>query len=1295
MKKKIFGLLFILVLALVLIGCDKEHQPVEEWSKDDTYHWHACSEDDCDEVFDKAEHTFGEGVQVKAPTLDSEGEMKYTCTVCGKEKIEAIAKLKNISGILAGKNNDDAVFSGTVYGITNDGVYVSDNSAGIFVRVAANSSSKLASIKLGDKVSVEGKFAISNGQPFVKNGSVKVESSNSEYKTSPDNIKLAQVNALSGEDRTNFGKLFRIVAAVSKDEAGRIVLTDDSGSIILADACYTSFEGFVEKKVDTEYVLVSKSGATWTAYAFNYSAKEYFVDVNEVKDAIFNSITMPEEIYGALNLVTNYESEPGVVFTWSVKEGSALSIENNVATVDLKIDSDAEVTLLLTLTSGTTTASKEYKLTVKAMTSVTLEGGKAVDGYVVTSGLVVGAGIADEKSVYHYIIVMDEATGAFYLLDVTSEVRKTAKVGQRIEFVAKWRSDENVSEGVTPRPAYSDIKTIVVLEEGVSVDYSKLTYKDLETVEDYEWAINNAHDDIALYRIVSPFMVGSGSTSYNWNQFGPTLAAAGNGVVSTRQFSLLIKNLAENGLNDWETTYNVPTKAQGAIQYPGLVIYAFSVYQTGDTKWSFILPCESACFVAVEEKVKIAIKEVMFDEITASSAGNATLPQSVVVDEVTYNLTWTSSDDAILNGATGAYPVLYEEKDVVMTASFKVGEVTYEYNFDVKMLASEVEAISVNEAIEQAKGAEGGEIVVPKLEAFVAAIGASSENNAEFRYGIMLTDGKRVIYYKTTAYTIGEHELKAYDKIVLRGAKLVVDEDGHVITDVAKVEFVSENNTIDYSNLVIDATVTNDEELAAFIGAHGVTHGLVVKFAGDSIYFVGTGSTSTNARYQVNYKQAASSAASRYEFKLDANKDKSLVFSMQNSKLLLGRNWWEDCGMPEKSGSKSYEVEGSFIAVGGYNGNTLHAWTIINADEFKLTKVSDATLAKRAVVKESIKEYNAYAAGVATLLPSVTVGENTYNLTWTSSDDSLLNASTGAYAQVTEEKLVTLTAKFVIDDKEYSVDVEVKLYASEPDPLTVTEALALENGASVTLTGAVIAFISDGNAAESVKGFMLMDNATGKILAVRNVSSASTYPNYVYLDTTDPVSIGDSVKVKGVFTSVAGQAKYVDMNAEGKVEFIEKVTLNYHEGEEGSAVVVINNDAELDNLIKSGDYYGKILKLVTTSENPIHVSGSGTSADTICNFKIGYHYGDGTKNNQIYYDGLTISTKSDVNAPNTDGTTTFSKDLYGATRDDGKMGASTNNERVGTLYITICYKTSTYYQSSIVNFANCSLTPKE
>ena len=41
------------------------------------------------------EHVWDEGVVIKEPTVDEEGEMLYTCTICGETKIEPIAKLEN------------------------------------------------------------------------------------------------------------------------------------------------------------------------------------------------------------------------------------------------------------------------------------------------------------------------------------------------------------------------------------------------------------------------------------------------------------------------------------------------------------------------------------------------------------------------------------------------------------------------------------------------------------------------------------------------------------------------------------------------------------------------------------------------------------------------------------------------------------------------------------------------------------------------------------------------------------------------------------------------------------------------------------------------------------------------------------------------------------------------------------------------------------------------------------------------------------------------------------------------
>ncbi len=49
------------------------------WSKDETYHWHDCNT--CDEISDKAEHTYG--TVVTEPTHTEGGYTTYTCTVCG------------------------------------------------------------------------------------------------------------------------------------------------------------------------------------------------------------------------------------------------------------------------------------------------------------------------------------------------------------------------------------------------------------------------------------------------------------------------------------------------------------------------------------------------------------------------------------------------------------------------------------------------------------------------------------------------------------------------------------------------------------------------------------------------------------------------------------------------------------------------------------------------------------------------------------------------------------------------------------------------------------------------------------------------------------------------------------------------------------------------------------------------------------------------------------------------------------------------------------------------------------
>ena len=98
-RKSLFTILAIalmLVLSLsVLTACNKDgkHNFSEEWSNDETYHWHACADKGCKETKDKAEHSWNGGNVTVEPTTEKEGAMVYTCTVCRREKTEKIDKL--------------------------------------------------------------------------------------------------------------------------------------------------------------------------------------------------------------------------------------------------------------------------------------------------------------------------------------------------------------------------------------------------------------------------------------------------------------------------------------------------------------------------------------------------------------------------------------------------------------------------------------------------------------------------------------------------------------------------------------------------------------------------------------------------------------------------------------------------------------------------------------------------------------------------------------------------------------------------------------------------------------------------------------------------------------------------------------------------------------------------------------------------------------------------------------------------------------------------------------------------
>ena len=89
------------------------HKFAEEWTKDETNHWHAATCGHTTEVSGKAEHSFGDWTVTKEATCTENGERKTTCTICGYEKTEVSGKAEHTFGDYVSNNDATTEADGT------------------------------------------------------------------------------------------------------------------------------------------------------------------------------------------------------------------------------------------------------------------------------------------------------------------------------------------------------------------------------------------------------------------------------------------------------------------------------------------------------------------------------------------------------------------------------------------------------------------------------------------------------------------------------------------------------------------------------------------------------------------------------------------------------------------------------------------------------------------------------------------------------------------------------------------------------------------------------------------------------------------------------------------------------------------------------------------------------------------------------------------------------------------------------------------------------------------------------
>jgi hypothetical protein len=103
--KKILSLLLAVgtcfSISAALASCDREtptereHEYDTAWSQNDIYHWHACTDEDCDKTTDKAKHNWDDGVITEPPTSQAQGVKTFTCEVCKYTKTEPVPYVPN------------------------------------------------------------------------------------------------------------------------------------------------------------------------------------------------------------------------------------------------------------------------------------------------------------------------------------------------------------------------------------------------------------------------------------------------------------------------------------------------------------------------------------------------------------------------------------------------------------------------------------------------------------------------------------------------------------------------------------------------------------------------------------------------------------------------------------------------------------------------------------------------------------------------------------------------------------------------------------------------------------------------------------------------------------------------------------------------------------------------------------------------------------------------------------------------------------------------------------------------
>ena len=883
----------------------------------------------------------------------------------------------------------------------------------------------------------------------------------------------------------------------------------------------------------------------------------------------------------------------------------------------------------------------------------------------------------------------------------TSSIFKNLKLGDEVSVRGLFRT--------TTRQTIYNVNNLDVLSSDNPVSHDKANAYVLNSKESYENLANN-YDDYAnkLVKFENPYMNYSTSTPptiTNWVRLGYSETTANAKHDGNHNFALLIAaNNESTGSEKWHKMFDIPLLQGPASQFGGS-FYAYAMY-VSDTYIAFVVP--SAALWEYENQLSIEY-DLGLGIPSSLEEGQVELPSTH--PSITGTVTWSSSNEDLISSTTGLVKGTDVNTVVTLTATYTYNGESYNSTYEVTILGTE--ALSVSSVLQNSENATR----VKVKGIFVAY---QSDGNANVgRDGIILLDeatGDLLIIngmaqvagvYGAYLDSFGNplefgHEIQIVGTYYLNAPAIGT---GPAQTGKKFLELTSESvikrlsevkKTIDWKTDKA-LTITTNDDLVNFV--ENLEYGRLIKLVGTQENPIYLGGSSSSDYPKINIKVFKTAATAN-----DGTKYDGQTFSLKNDVNTKNATdtWLKDLfgieaafvGPSATNPAKPYI--GTIYVVLAARTATYYQLSLVNYAAANITKVYTQTEVNTSLVDglPATAEAGPIGFELKTSHPAITG-----TVVWSSSNSTVVNLSTNTIAQVAEDTEVTLTGTYTLYGEVKTVEHKITVQASaELQPKQVSALVTTGTDESfVRVVGLVAAYQSDGNANVARDGIILMDKTNGTLLLVNGLSQVNGGTYGAYKDKDGKVlEIGNEVIITGTYrlNSAAigtGPAqtgrKYLTVTAESEVVKVgeQKHTLPW---DKTNALVITTND-DLANFAQNLEY-GKLIKLVGTTDNPIYLGGSSSSDYAKINikvFKTAATSNDGTK-----YDGQTFSLKNDVNTKNA--TDTWLKDLFGIqSAFVGPSASVAAKPYTGTIYVVLAARTATYYQLSLVNYSEATASP--